>query len=148
MKSLVLCLRKDFLEYTRHRKNIICLFILLCISSMVLSVTLFFPSLINELGQKAPEMLIDQESLNEMMAKLFPHNLKGNLGILASDIGIFFTIVSALLCYNLIPSEIREGKWIVPVNCGINKTTLLLAKCMVYSVGIGFPVIAIYNLYF
>lgn len=147
MNQLKICISKDMKEFVRGFKNIICLMILLCIASFVLGVTLTFPSLIEELSTRAPEMISDSSSLKGMMQKLFPTDLKGNLGIFASDVGVFYTIVIALICYNIIPSEIGMGKWVVPLNCGIKKKNLIVSKCLVYSVGVGLPVFVVYNLY-
>jgi ABC-2 type transport system permease protein len=93
-------------------------------------------------------MITDKDSIIEMMEKLFPGDVKGSLGIFASDVGVFYTIVIALMCHGLLPGEIRDGKWIIPVNIGISKSKLIGSKCIVYACGIGLPVLVITNLYY
>ena len=148
MKILVSCVRKDMCEFIRYKKNIICMVILMAIAAMVLVVTNVFPSLISQLSVQSPNLISDPTAMDGMLAKMFPTDIKGSLGIVASDIGIFYTIVVALMCHSLLPTEIREGKWIMPINAGINGNILLAAKCIVYSAGMALPVFVVMNLYY
>ena len=148
MTILVSCIYKDILEFIRNKKNVLCAGVLLLIGAMVLCTTLFFPSLIDQVMQKSPDIISDPGSINELMGKLFPSDVKGSMGILSSDIGVFYTILIALSCGGIIPEERKSGRWIIPQNMGINPFKILLSKCIVYGAGTAFPGIVIYNLYF
>ena len=139
MKAVFFLFRKDFREIMRGKKNIVFSITLLIIGVMVLSTTLFFPSLISALSEKAPDMISDSTSLNEMMRNLFPNDVKGSMGIWASDVGVFYTIVITLMTHNLISDEIKKGIWIMPTAVGYEKKKLLLSKCIIYAVNAAFP---------
>ena len=148
MKTLTLCIRKDILEFLRRKRLLICLIVLFCIAFMVLGVTKAFPVLVHALTKLSPDSLSELDSLLEITDGLIPSDLKGNLGFFTSDLVVYYTIAAAFLCFNLIPSEIREGKWIIPLNCGIDRSSLLLSKCLVYGAGIGLPGMIVYDLYY
>ena len=148
MKSIVFAIKKDVKEYMRGKKNIYFSLTLLAIGAMVLLTTMFFPNLIAALAEKAPDMISDSGSLDAMMANLFPDDLKGSFGIWASDVGVFYSIVTVLMTHGLISNEIKTGKWIMPVASGYKKSELLLSKCIVYGGGAAFPVLVVSNLYY
>lgn len=148
MTILISCVRKDMREFMRYKKNIICMVILMAIAAMVLVVTNVFPSLITQLSVKSPNLISDPTAMDGMFAKMFPADVKGSLGIVASDIGVFYTIVVALMCHSLLPTEIREGRWVMPINAGIKGNVLVAAKCIVYSAGMALPVFVVMNLYY
>ena len=107
---LAFLIRKDFREVLRGKKNVLFSLILVSLGAMVLLTTLFIPDLIRALGEKAPEMISDTESLDEMLSKLFPSDVAGSMGVWASDVGIFYTVVITLMTHALIPDEIKTGK--------------------------------------
>ena len=148
MKAVFFLFRKDFREIMRGKKNIVFSITLLIIGVMVLSTTLFFPSLISALSEKAPDMISDSTSLNEMMRNLFPNDVKGSMGIWASDVGVFYTIVITLMTHNLISDEIKKGIWIMPTAVGYEKKKLLLSKCIIYAVSAAFPVFVLTIVYY
>lgn len=148
MTILIACIQKDLREFLRYKKNIICMAILMGIAAMVLVVTNIFPALITQLSIKSPNLISDPTAMDGMFAKMFPMDIRGSLGIVSSDIGIFYTIVVALMCHALLPTEIREGKWIMPINAGISGSNLIASKCIVYSAGMAFPVLVVMNLYY
>lgn len=148
MNQFHACVKKDITEYLRYHRNILCMLVLMGIGAMVLLTTMFFPGLISQLAIKAPNMITDPVAINELMAKLFPQDVSGSLRIFASDVGLFYSIVVCLICHSMLPGEIRAGQWIIPVNAGIKKRTLLTSKCLVYSAGMAFPVFVVYNLYY
>ncbi|MDY3829448.1 MAG: hypothetical protein SOZ65_00720 [Erysipelotrichaceae bacterium] len=148
MKALIACIRKDIFEFLRQKKNIVCTIVLIGLGTMVLSVTNIFPTLLTQLSIKSPKLISDPTAMNGMFAKMFPSDIRGSLGILSSDIGVFYTIVVVLMCHSLLPSEIQKGKWIMPINSGINVSKLVASKCLVYSTGMAFPVVVVINLYY
>ena len=148
MRQFHACVKKDISEYLRYHRNIMCLIVLMGIGAMVLITTMFFPGLISQLAVKAPNMITDPVAINELMTRLFPQDVRGSLMIFSSDVGLFYTIVVCLICHSMLPGEIKNGQWIIPVNAGIKKRNLLASKCLVYAAGMAFPVFVIYNLYF
>lgn len=148
MKELFCCMKKDLLEFMRAKRNLFFMGVLVGLAIMVLSMTQSFPFLIEELMKKKPDFISDPDSIHQMLAKLFPQDVKANLGIWSSDVGIFYTIVTVLTVYNILPNEIQEGKWIFPIAVGYKNEVLILSKSLVYSVGAAFPVMVIYNLYY
>ena len=148
MNQFQACVKKDISEFLRYHRNILCMLVLMGIGAMVLVTTVIFPGLISQLAVKAPDMITDPEAINELMAKLFPQDVKGSLKIFSSDVGVFYTIAVCLICHSVLPGEIKNGRWLIPVNAGIEKRTLLTSKCFVYSVGMAFPVFAVYNVYY
>ncbi len=148
VNEIICVIRKDTKEYIRSRKNVYFALALLAIGAFVLLTTMFFPSLISMLSDKAPEMITDTKSLDSMMSNLFPTDVRGSLGIWASDVAIFYGIVVILMTQGLIRKEIRSGKWIMPVASGYSKKTLLIAKCVVYGAGAAFPVFILSNVFY
>ncbi len=148
MRQLYACIKKDISEYLRYHRNIMCMLVLIGIGAMVLITTMFFPGIISQLAVKAPNMITDPAAINELMTRLFPQDVRGSLMIFSSDVGLFYTIVVCLICHSMIPGEIKNGQWIIPVNAGIKKQNLLASKCIVYAIGMAFPVFVIYNLYY
>lgn len=149
MKKQVLCaIKKDFKEYMRNKKNLFFSFIVLFLCAMVFCSTKLLPSLIDSLAQNAPQMISNKDTLDTTLTALFPETLSANMGILASDIVIFYGIVVILSTYNLIVKEIVGGKWIFPLSVGYKPFTLILSKGLVYGVGAAFPTVVFYNLYY
>ena len=148
MSQLHACVKKDVSEFLRYHRNILCMLVLMGIGAMVLVTTVFFPNLISQLAVKAPDMITDPEAINELMEKLFPQDVKGSLKIFSSDVGVFYTIAVCLICHSVLPGEIKNGRWLIPVNAGIEQRTLLMSKCFVYSAGMALPVLVVYNIYY
>ena len=82
------------------------------------------------------------------MLRLFPQTTKENMGIWASDIIIFFTVAISLVCCNLLPNEIRSGKWIIAMEAGYTQYQMLFSKMLVYGGCSAFPAFIGYNLYY
>ena len=148
MKQIICCIKKDLLEVIRNRRALLFNGLLIAVTVMVLGTTLAFPSLIDLLVEKAPDMVADGSQIQQVMAKLFPQTVKENMGIWASDIIIFFTIAISLVCCNLLPSEIRSGKWILVMEAGYSHWQMLFSKMLVYGSCTAFPVFVGYNLYY
>ncbi len=149
MKTQLLCtVKKDFMEYMRNKKNIIFSVTLLLLCAMVFCSTRFLPSLIESLMKNAAHMISNTETIESTLMTFFPNNLKDNMGVLASDIVIFYGIVVILTTYNLIVKEIVGGKWIFPLSVGYNPFVLVFSKGIVYGVGAALPSIIFYNLYY
>ncbi|MBP3197135.1 MAG: ABC transporter permease subunit [Butyrivibrio sp.] len=148
MKTIIFSVRKDLKEILRGKKNVYFSLTLVAIGAMVLLTTLFFPDLIGALGEKAPDMISDSRSLDEMMRNLFPNNVKGSLGVWASDVGVFYTVVITLMTHGLVPEEIKNGRWIMPLSVGYSRKEMLLSKCIVYAASASFPVLILTNAYY
>lgn len=113
MSKAVLCAKKDLREITRKKRTVIFNVLILAVSVMVLGTTLAYPSLIGALVKKAPNIIADGSQILQVMQKLFPQTTRENMGIWSSDVVIFSTIAISLICCNLIPEEIKAGKWSV-----------------------------------
>ena len=148
MMQIICCIKKDVLEVIRNRRALLFNGLLIAITVMVLGTTLAFPSLIDLLVEKAPDMVADGSQIQQIMAKLFPQTVKENMGIWASDIIIFFTIAISLVCCNLLPGEIRSGKWILVMEAGYSHWQMLFSKMFVYGSCTALPVFVGYNLYY
>lgn len=148
MSQLICCLKKDIIEIIRNKRIAMFNFLLFGISAMVLITTLAFPDLISILVEKAPDVMSDGTQIEVLMQKLFPQSLKENMGIWSADVGIFFTIIIALVCCNIIPTEIKRGKWILIIKAGYCRQVLIASKILIYGIATAFPVFIMYNLYY
>ena len=149
MKKQVLCaVKKDLKEYMRNKKNLLFSFTVLYLCAMVFCSTKLLPSLIDTLIKNASQMISNTETIETTLTAFFPENLKANMGVLASDIAVFYGIVVILSTYNLIVKEIVGGKWIFPLSVGYKPFALILSKGLVYGVGAAFPTVVFYNLYY
>ena len=83
-----------------------------------------------------------------MINTLFPDDLKGSLKIFSSDVGVFYSIIVIFISSGLIPSEIKSGKWLLPLSCGYKPTALLTSKVIINSLFAGLPCFVIYMLYY
>lgn len=148
MMHIVCSIIKDFKEIVRTKRNILFGGLMVLTTAMVFGTSLSFPSLIELLVENAPDMVADGSQIHQVMERLFPQTTRENMGIWASDIIIFFTIAIALVCCNLLPEEIRTGKWILVKEAGYSQHHLLLSKMLVYGTICAFPAFAGYNLYY
>ena len=148
MNEFIITAQKDFKEILRGRKNVYFALTLLAIGAMIILTTLFSPNLISALGDKAPDMISDSKSLDDLMKNLFPNNVLGSVGIWASDVGVFYTIVVTLVTHGIISEELKNGRWIMPVAVGYDRRVLLASKCIVYGASAAFPVLVLTNLYY
>jgi hypothetical protein len=149
MRNQIFCvLQKDLKEYMRTRINLRFSVTLLGLCAMVLGATCYLPDLIGKLVKMAANMISDTANLSSTLATFFPKTLKANMGVLASDIVIFYGIVVILSTYNLTSKEIKDGKWIFPMSVGYKPFSLILSKGLVYGVGAAFPSAVFYNLYY
>lgn len=147
-KEIIYCFKKDIKEFTRKKYNLICLFTLLSLATLVLTMSKYFPSLLAIAMEKNNNILVGSDSINQLTTNVFPQSLKENMGIVSSDIIIFYGLIVILITYSIIPKEIHSGKWILPLGAGYTKKILLHSKAIVYSCGMSLPVFAIYNAYY
>lgn len=148
MIQIICCIKKDMLEVIRNKRNLLFNGLLIAITIMVLGTTLAFPSLIDILVEKTPDLVADGSQIQQVMAKLFPQTTKENMGIWASDIIIFFTVAISFVCCNLLPKEIHSGKWILVMEAGYSHWQMLFSKMLVYGSCTALPVFIGYNLYY
>lgn len=147
MSSFMCIIKKDFREYMRGKKCIIFSAALFAIGAMVILTTMFFPTLFSVLAEKVPDIISDSISLDSIRY-LFPDNLKDSMGMWASSIGTFYSILIVLMVHGLIRKEIKRGAWIFPVASGYKKDHLMLSKALVYGLGSALPVFIFTNIFF
>ena len=147
-KQIFCILQKDFKEYKSTRTNLVFGITLLGLCTMVMGATYLLPSLVDKLITAAADMVSDVNTITDTLTAFFPGNLKANMGILASDIIIFYGVVVILFTHNLISKEIKEGKWISPISVGYKPFNLILSKGLIFGLGAAIPCIGFYNLYF
>ncbi len=148
IKEIECCCKKDIMEFYRHRLNILCAVIIICIGACVLLATVYFPSLILAASSTMPEIITDTNSLTNVIEKLFPSNVKSNMGIFSSDVVVFYGLILIYICTSVLPNEIMRRQWIIPLSVGYRRETILISKCIVYTVGTSFPVFVIGNIYY
>lgn len=148
MSPILCCLKKDIFEIVRNKRIMIFNGLLIAISAMVLLTTILFPDLIGMLAEKAPDVMSDGTQIEQLMEKLFPQSLKENMGVWAADVGIFFTVIIALVCGYIIPIEIKDGKWILIVGAGYQREVLIGSKVVAYGMAVAVPTVLVYNLYY
>lgn len=147
MTSFLSCINKDRLEFIRTRKNLICLLVLLACAAMVLLSTAFMPALLDR-AMEVTDLMSKDMSISDFMAKFFPYDLKGSLGIFSSDIGIFYSLTIIVMTYSLMPNEISTGRLILPLCAGHSKNALFFSKQCVYGILCAIPVFPIYVMYY
>lgn len=59
-----------------------------------------------------------------------------------------FQSIVVLTCFDLVPKEVSDGKWIFPVSVGYKPFELILSKGLIYSIGAAVPVAVFYTLYY
>ncbi|MBP9996491.1 MAG: hypothetical protein KBT19_04350 [Lachnospiraceae bacterium] len=142
------CIRKDILEYFRTAKWLIFAGTLVALSGMVLFTTMFIPIAAKLMPYMSAVMATLVEYMFDILRELVPGNVRDNMGFWAADVGLFYTLVVAIVCSGLIPNEIRKGCRIVPSNCGYHKSTFVLSKCIVYGIGVTVTLVLVENLYY
>ena len=149
MRKQILCsLRKDLHEFMSSRKNLVFSGTLLSLCAMVLGATYYLPTLIDVLTKNAAHVISDTGTMATTLSTFFPDTLAANMGVLSSDIAIFYGIVTILSTYNLISNEINSGKWIFPLSVGYKPFVLIFSKGVIYGLGAAFPTIVFYNVYY
>lgn len=148
MNGLSYAVKKDMLEYHRKHIGLFGMITLICVGLTVYSVALCFPVLLETLANVAPEMLEDINSLSTIMGNILPHDVRGNMGSWASDVCLFYSLVVVLLTFNILPKEMKLGKWIMPLEAGYKKIELVTSKCLVYAIGTAIPVFVLSLVYY
>ena len=88
------------------------------------------------------------QSLEELMGTLYPKMVRENLGVFSYYIGFFYSLITILVCNNIIPRERKKGKWILPIEQGYNGRDFLIGKCVVYGCLAGISVFLSYMVYY
>lgn len=147
MNIFLNCLLKDFYEFKREKRQILFFVIVFLLGVFVLSITLLMPYLLNTLIEKNGSVL-EYKRIFDMINTLFPNDLKGSLKIFSSDVGVFYSIIVIFISSGLIPSEIKSGKWLLPLSCGYKPTLLLTSKVVINGLFSGLPCFVLYMLYY
>lgn len=71
MSKTVLCVKKDLRELTRKKRTVVFNVLILAVSIMVLGTTLAYPSLIEALTKKVPNVIEDGSQILQVMQKCF-----------------------------------------------------------------------------
>lgn len=148
IKELKACLSKDIREFIRTGKWGVLALTLVILSVLVAFTTLIVPIITDIMPFMTPDMRFAFGYLEEIIKELVPLDVKNNIGFWAADIGLFYTIVVAVVCSSLLPSEIKNGRWIMPQNCGYHKEIMIISKCIVYGIGTALPIVVVQNLYY
>lgn len=146
--QLICCIRKDVKEYLRSRRNVLFCLTLLSLGIMVLGATKLLPDLIRRLTETVSGVVTDPSSVSDTLLAFFPTDWQKNMGIFASDVAVFYGIVTVLSCYSLIVKEIQAGKWIFPLSAGYQPMTMIFSKGLVFGAGAAGPVVVFYMLYY
>ena len=133
--NLLRCLRKDIKEYVRTGKLFIFAGTLLGLSILVVFTTWCVPLLRILMQNASDEIVLAVGYMEQIINELVPMDVQNNVGFWAADVGLFYTVVIAIVCSTILPGEIKCGKWIMPQNCGYKPWHFILSKCIVYGVG-------------
>lgn len=133
--NLIKCLQKDIKEYFRTGKIFIFTGTLLGLSILVVFTTWCVPILGMLMKDASPEIVRAFGYMEQIINELVPTDVMNNIGFWAADVGLFYTVVIAIVCSTLLPNEIKNGKWIIPLNCGYKPWHFVLSKCLVYGIG-------------
>lgn len=147
MMTLMQCVRKDCLEFLREKRNLMFAGTLTAIGLVVLLSTLVIPTLLDK-TIKSASILSQSTTINEIISRFFPQDLRGSIGIFSADVGIFYSMMVIIVTCGLIPSELRDGKWIIPVSVGVKPSDMLLSKLLTYGMLSAIPTFAFYMLYY
>jgi len=139
MKSFLQCMKKDLLEYLRTKKLLITISFLVIFGMFVLLASAVFPDVFEELMQYA-DFLADNITLQSFIDAFFPRTVSGSLGVYASDISMFYSLMILFMTFNLFPADIRSGRMILPLCSGHHRNQMLIAKEIVYSILFALPI--------
>ena len=146
MTGLKCCLKKDIKEVLRTGKVILFAAMVLGIAVMIMGFTMIFTDIPDALTEQLPGF--DISALESMMVTLYPKRVAGSVGVYSYYIGVFLSLVAILVIHSLLPKEIRNGKWVLPLEQGYSKRVLITSKCIVYGL-LAFVFVFIgYMLYF
>ena len=70
MTPMICCIKKDLLEFIRNKRTLLFNGLLIATTAMVFGATLCFPSLIDLLVEKAPDMVADGSQPQHYLLKL------------------------------------------------------------------------------
>ncbi|MCR5227858.1 MAG: hypothetical protein K6E27_11650 [Eubacterium sp.] len=146
MMGIKCCIKKDIKETLRTGKVILFALLALGIGVMIMGFTLLFTDIPDYLAYELPGF--DIESLESMMITLYPRKVGGSLGVFSYYIGFFYSLITILVCNNIIPKEQKNGKWILPREMGYKGRDFLTSKCIVYGSLAGISVFVTYMLYY
>lgn len=148
MRGLSCALKKDILECLRRKKLLIFGLSALGISLLVYAASMLLPIMLESIMWMTPNLLNGKDALSEVMSTFFPGDVRSNMGLLSSDLLVFYIIVMVIVSQNLLTAEFRKGRWDLPRANGYSPSTLALSKCIVYSLSGSIPVFVVYMLYY
>ena len=146
MTELKCIIKKDVREILRTGKIILFLALAFGIGMMVMLFTLIFSNIPDSLTSELPG--IDIQSLERMMGTLYPKELKMNLGVFSYYIGFFYSLVTIIVAHSVLPRELTEGKWIIPLEKGYRVQDIIISKCLTYGTFAGTSVFLSYLVYY
>ena len=132
MTGIKCCISKDIKEVLRTGKLILFLSLSVGLAVLILLFTLLFTDIPDALAMELPGF--DIQSLEDMMKTLYPRMVRESLGVFSYYIGFFYSLVTILVCHNILPKERKNGKWILPLEQGYTYKDFLIGKCTVYGI--------------
>ncbi len=146
MTNIKCCILKDIKEVLRTGKVALFLILAFGIGVMIMGFTVIFTDIPDYLTAELPGF--DIQSLEELMGTLYPKMVRENLGVFSYYIGFFYSLITILVCNNIIPRERKKGKWILPIEQGYSGRDFLIGKCVVYGCLAGISVFLSYMVYY
>ena len=140
------CIKKDIKEVIRTGKVITFVLVAFGLALMILMFTFLFSDIPEVMWEQLSAFNIG--SLEEVMASMYPKSARESTGIFAYYIGFFFSLVVILVTFNILPKERAQGKWIIPLQQGYERSDIIFSKCLVYGVLTGLVVILAYFFYY
>ena len=140
------CMSKDIKETIRTGKLLLFFALSFGIALLIMFFTLFFGDIPDGLTTELPGF--DIESLENMMTVLYPKLVKESSGVFAYYIGVFFSLVTIIVTHTILPKEITEGKWVLPMQQKYRSSDFIVSKCIVYGTSAGVSVFFSYMFYY
>ena len=146
MKEFRCLVKKDIKELLRTGKLLLFVLLGLGIAVMILAFTVMFTDIPDFLEVELPG--IDIGSLEDMMGTLYPKIVRESLGVFSYYIGVFFSLIMVLVSHGILPNERKNGRWILPLQQGYTKRSIVTGKCLVYGLAAAASVFVSYMFYF
>lgn len=142
------CIKKDFSEFMRRYKWLICSLVVFFCGLLTLFVSWAMPIMNQALSGFVDAGMGESLSAFDELSKMFPDNVRGSLAAFLSMVMVYYGLTAVLVTVGAIPKEIRKGKWIAPINSGIRIRQLLVSKIVVWSSLTGFISVIGYVVYY
>lgn len=146
MTGIKCCIKKDIKEVLRTGKLILFFALSLGIGVFIILFTFLFTNIPDELTSQLPG--VDIEALEGMITQFYPRMVAQSVGVYSYYIGVFFSLVVIILTHNLLPKELKKGRWVLPIEQGYTRKDFVTSKCIVYGLLASVSVMTGYMVYF